>query len=172
MSGSRNVYSISFTSADASGVAKGVFEVTPSTQSNISLREVRLGKVAAALSSSAIESLVVSVWRGATDADAGGSTGSGVLQNALRESTHTFAVQLNSSSPGSSAGGAGIKLLHAQAWNTTQEDFVWRPPKDERPSCKLSQRLQVRLSASAGAIVIAGSMLVEETGKVPSLSDS
>lgn len=171
MSGQKNVYAVSFSSIDASAVAQGVFQITPSTDSNISLRELRLGKVAAALSSSAIETLPVSIWRGATDADAGGTAVVPVLMDGRRGSTATFAVSVGASSPGSSAGGAAIELLFSQPWNT-QEDFVWRPPKDERPICILSQRLQVRLGAPAAAIVIGGTIIVEEIGKIPGLSDS
>jgi len=165
-----NVYTISFSSADSTGVVKDIFEITPSTQANIEFRKLVLGKIAPALSSTAIELLTVSIYRGATDADAGGSTGSGVLMDSLRGATHTFDVQLNSSSPGSSEGGAA-ELLYTQPWNT-QLPFVWEPIEDERPSCKLSQRLQVRLGAPAGTITIGGTLVIEETGKMPGLSDS
>lgn len=173
MSGRKQTFSVSFSSHQASGVVKDVFEITPSTESNIALREVRLGKIAAALSvgASLKEALLVTVWRGSTDADIGGSTISGVLLDGRRESTHTFAAQQNSSTPGSSETGPGIELLYSQSWNT-ELPFIWRPVKEERPICKLSQRLQVRLGASTGAIVISGSMVVEELGKMPSLGDS
>lgn len=172
MSGQKQTFSVSFSSHQASGVVKDVFEITPSTVSNIAVRELRLGKIAASLSvgASLKESLLVTVWRGATDADIGGSTIGGVLLDGRRGSTHSFAAQQNASTPGSSAGGAA-ELLFSQAWNT-ELPFIWRPVKEERPICKLSQRLQVRLGASSGAIVISGSMIIEELGKMPGLGDS
>lgn len=170
MPGHRNIYAISFSSIDASAVAQGVFEITPSTQSNVVLRELRLGKVAAAQSASAIETLPVTVYRGATDADAGGATAAAILMDARRGATNTFGVSIGASSPGSSEGGVAEKVF-SQPWNT-QEEFVWRPPKEERPVCILSQRLQVRLGAPAAAIVIGGTLIVEEIGKMPGVSDS
>lgn len=168
----KNVYSMSFSSHIASGVDKGVFEVLPSTQSNIKVHSLHLGKeaAAAAFNSSVVESLLVQVFRGATDADIGGSTMNGVLLDNLRGSTHTFAAQQNSSTPGSSQGGAA-QLIHSETW-ITDRPFVWAPPEDKQPTCKLSERLQVRLGASAATITISGTLVVEETGKMPGLSDS
>lgn len=159
------MYAVSFSSANSSAVAKDIFEITASTLSSLVIHSVEIAQVAAALTSSAIESLTVAVFRGATDADGGGSTGTPVNLNGRSSATATFLTQINSSSPGSSAGGAA-KLVFARPWNT-QTPFVWRPPVNERPTCKLSQRLQVRLGAPAAAMVIGGTIIVEEIGRIP-----
>lgn len=158
------IYSVAFSSADSSAVAKDIFEITGSTKSSFKLHEVHLGQIAAALTSSAIETLTVSIYRGATVAAAGGATATPRHIDARTSATATFAVLLNSSSPGSSSTSA--HLLFSRPWNT-QEPFVYRPAPEDRPVCKLTQRLQVRLGAPAAAIVIGGTIIIEEVGRVP-----
>lgn len=159
-----NVYSVSFSSAAVVAAVTEPFALTASTVSNFVLREVRLGQVAAALTSSAIETLTVGIYRGSTLGSTAGATAAIYNQDARSDSTGTFATLINSSSPGSS--GTSAQLLYSAPWNT-QLPFVWRPPKDERPVFKLGQRLQVRLGAPAAGITVGGSVLVEEIGKTP-----
>lgn len=158
------VYSVSFSSADSTAVIKDIFMITASTVSNFIVRELRINQIAAALTSTAIELLSLTIYRGSSIASAGGATATPVNVDSRSDATATFTTLVNSSTPGSS--GAVAQLLYSSPWNT-QLPFVWRPPKDERPVCKLSQRLQVRLGAPGAAMVIGGSMIIEEIGKFP-----
>lgn len=161
-----NTYSVAFSSADSSAVVKDVFEITASTKANLRIHEVHLGKIAAAMTSTAIENLAVLIRRGSSAAAAGGSTNKPINIDARSQATAEFTVLNNSSTPGSSTG----DILFSAIWNT-QKPFVWKPAPEDRPTCILSQRLQVRLGAPAAAIVINGSIIVEEIPKAPGVSD-
>ena len=156
------LYSVSFASNDATTVVKDIFEITGSTKSNYRVRELTLSKIGAAFSSTAQELLTLLIRRGSSAAAAGGATATPRNLDGRSDATATFAIALNSSTPGSSTG----EIIYSGSWNTNQM-FVWRPPKNESPICILSQRLQVRLGASAATITIAGTMIVEEIGKMP-----
>ena len=54
-----NLYSVSFSSVNATGVAKELFEIIGSTLSSFRVWGLTIGQIAAALSSSAIETLTV-----------------------------------------------------------------------------------------------------------------
>ena len=157
-------YSVGFSSADSSAVVKDIFQIQGSTTANFRLRELHLGKIAAALTSTAIELLAVSIWRGSSLTSAGGATAAPTIVDGRYSATATFTTLVNSSSPGSS--GTSAKLLFARPWNTQQE-FVVKWGEKDAPTCVLSQRLQVRMGAPGAAIVIGGSMVIEEVPHVP-----
>jgi len=159
-----HVYAVSFTSADATGVTKDIFDITGSTKSNFVVHALYLAQIAAALTSSAIEAVPIGVYRGSTLASAGGATSIPRKLDGRSSATATFSVLINSSSPGSS--GPAAQLLHSMPWNT-QTAFVWKPAPEDRPTCRLSQRLQVRLGATASTVTIGGTLIVEEIGKIP-----
>ena len=167
-----NIYSISFSSVATVAAAVELFDVKGSTLSNFRLTSLTFGQIAAALSSSAIESLAVGVYRGSTlSSSATGlnfTTVNPVNLDSQSEATARLTAIVNSSLTGSS--GAAASLLLSQPWNT-QTTFVWKPRcdkgVDERPTMALGERLQVRLGAPAAAIIVGGTMVVEEIGRVP-----
>ena len=102
-----NVHSVSFSSVSVGAFVKDIFDITGSTLSNYRLLEVGLGVIAAALSSSAIETLAVGIYRGSTLSASGSATGTWELiapvnVDAMSEATALFTARINSSSPGSS----------------------------------------------------------------------
>ena len=162
-----NLYSVAFSSVNATGVAKELFEIIGSTLSSFRVWGLTIGQIAAALSSSAIETLTVGLWRGSTV----GSSGTAVTPirlNARSSATASFTALINSSALGATA--ASAQLVLAKVWNT-QNDFVWQARADgdidERPVCILGQRLHVRLGAPAGTIALGGTLLIEEIGRLP-----
>ena len=157
-------YAVGFSSADSSAVVKDIFQIKGSTKANFRLREMHLGKIAAAQTSSAIETLPVSIWRGSTLDAVGGATGTVVNLDGRYSATGTFTTLVNSSSPGSS-GPAGL-LVFSKPWNT-QNEYVVKWGEKDAPTCVLGQRLQVRMGAPAAAIVIGGNVVIEEVPHVP-----
>ena len=171
-----NIYSVAFSSINATGVVSDLFYVKGSSLSGMRILGLTLGQVAAALSSSAIENLTVSIYRGSSlsstgDASGGTTSSAGTLVvpvniNQRSEATASFLAYAYSTAPGSS--GVIAELLHSSPWNT-QRQFVWRPYKEAlgKPTVSLGERLQVRLSAPAATIVVGGTLLLEEIGRIP-----
>ena len=161
----RQIYSVSFSNTPATGVDKDIFELITSTNSRVKLREVRLSQsTAAVLGATEVELLSVAIHRGATVAAIGGSTSTPVKRDP-RQRVADAVVVVNSSTPGSGSTGLADLLFAGQF--LTGEEFLWRPPEDERPLIGLGERLSVRLGASAQTITLQGTMTFEEVGKVP-----
>ena len=157
-------YSVGFSSADSTAVVKDIFQIKGSSKANFRLRELHLGIISAAMTSSAIETLALSIWRGSSADSVGGATAAPLNLDARYSATATFTTLVNSSSPGSS--GAASKLVFSRPWNTQQE-YVVKWGERDAPTCVLLQRLQVRMGAPAAAIVIGGNVVIEEVPHVP-----
>ncbi len=158
-----NLYSVSFSSQDAAAVATDIFDITGSTLTSYRLRELSLGQVAAALTSSAIETLTLEIYRGSTIAS-GGATAAVVRVDSRTSATSALLAVVGSSTPGSS--GTSAQRVFGIGWNT-QVPIVLKWDEKTAPTCKLGERLQVRLGAPAATMILGGTIVVEELGRVP-----
>ncbi len=164
-----NIYSVSFSSIEATGVAQDIFHVLASTISRIKIMAIHLAQSTADyVASGEIELLALSVLRGSTT-PAGGTTGS-FLNIDRRGATAVSKVTMNCTTPGE----VGTEQLLFAGSLQTGEPFHWQPHvdgkpggRDARPVIGLGERLSVRLGPSSAVITLNGTLTIEEIGKVP-----
>ena len=58
----------------------------------------------------------------------------------------------------------GLAILHTTVWNIAQE-FIYLPPPEHRPVCKIGESIVVELVTAPGSsLAISGTLIFEETG--------
>lgn len=162
------LYAVSLTSSVVSAShPSDVFEITASTRSNLRLHGMILSRVSTAgVGTTSVDHPLVEVLRGSS-ANGGTATGTAINLDSLSRATASFLVNLVTSAIGS-AGSTVAELLSA-SMNSVGGTFVWYP--ECKPTCKLGERLSIRIGPRANAMVLTGTVYVEETGKMPGLGD-
>lgn len=163
-------YAIALTSSPAVAAdPTDLVEITASTKSDFLLTGIVLSRVSTAgVGTTAVEHPLLQILRGSS-ANAGTATGIARNIDSMSKTTATFLINLGTTAIGSA--GSTVHRLLSVSFNTLFDSFMWMPPKDQRPSCKLGERLSVRIGPRANALVMTGTIFIEEIGKRPGLSD-
>lgn len=165
-----NLFSISFSSvAVPATLPVDLFEITASTRSNLRFIGAAVSRISTAgVGSTLIDLPLIEVLRGAT-ANSGTSTGVIVNVDSRSKATASFLANLPTSNVG--AAGSSVHRLFSGVMNANAGTFVWYPADRERPTCKLGERLSIRIGPRANAMSMTGTIWVEEFGKAPGIGD-
>lgn len=160
----KNLYSVTFSDIECSGVAKrDVFEIQGSTNTRVRLHQVKLSQHTILTGSS--ERVSVEVLTGGTSTAVGGVVG--VVNRFLDKGATALCQATYNSTTAGSSGGLEV-LREAENWTVgAEQDFNYEPASDKRIQSGLNEQMTVRLGINAANMGISGSIVWEETGKIP-----
>ena len=165
-----NLFSVSFSSVSVPATLPvDLFEITASTRSNLRFIGAAVSRISTAgLGTTAIDLPLMEVLRGSS---ANGGTSTGIVVNVDSRSKATAGFLANTPSSNIGSAGSSVQRLLSVTMNGNAGTFVWYPADRERPTCKLGERLQLRIGPRANAFVMTGTIWVEEFGKAPGIGD-
>jgi len=158
-----NLYSCVFSDIECSGVAKrDIFEIQGSTNTRVRIHQVKLSQHTIVVGSSERVSFELITGGSAT---ATGGTAGAVNRFLDKGATALCTATFNSTTLGADAEGT---LRDADNWVVGGDlDFNYEPASDKRVQSGLNENVTVRLGINAANMGISGSIVWEETGKVP-----
>lgn len=157
------IFAATFT-AVAVTAAQDVFEIATPATTRVRVKEIRIGQYSDAGDAQA-EMLSVLVIRGNATSGSGGSTATPVnLSPTTGAASAASTVEVNNTTTAST--GSPVTLI-ADAWNV-QRGWLWRARcPEEEIEVAISSRLVVRITAPADSLTMNGTIVFEESGKMP-----
>jgi hypothetical protein len=155
------IYTVTWDAATSITVALDAFEITPAAEKHIYIHELKLWQEGAAdVGDVAEEILGVSIIRGFTTSGSGGAAGA-VGKQMGGDAAAGFAAEVRNTTLATTG---TTEKIDTDGFNV-RVPYIWTPIPEDRPHCSLTQtRIVVRLTAPADAIILNGSLKVEEQG--------
>lgn len=156
------IYTATF-SAVAVSAAQDLFEITAPSNSQVVIRELRLGQYSD-FGDAQAEILSVLIMRGHTTTGSGGSTVT--PSNLSPKATALSASSTVKANNTTVATNGSPQTMIADTWNE-QFPFLHLPRREECIVLDNNARLVVRITAPADAITMNGTLMFEEIGQIP-----